>query len=166
MPSSMQKSRTRPDPVSCQSCRSKKLKCNRVQPCSNCTARGITCKFLVPPQRQIVTHVTTRSNVELLARIERLEALIQRTPPSQNPSSHVPDDNYSGRTQVVTPSPGGVLVVSDTHRSRDADSQLLENVGTREDAVVGGPDNALPRFFPSAASAYWHNYSFLVSQMD
>lgn len=35
--------RGRPAPVSCQSCRSKKLKCNRVQPCSNCASRGISC---------------------------------------------------------------------------------------------------------------------------
>jgi hypothetical protein len=151
MPSSMPKSRTRPDPVSCQSCRSKKLKCNRVQPCSNCTARGITCNFLVPPQRRTVTHSTTRSNVDLLARIERLEAMIQRTPPDQNPSSYFPDDSYSGRTQVATPSPGSILV-SDIHQNRDEDSHLLENVGTREDAMVGGgPDSRLPRVLPSAA---------------
>lgn len=41
-------SRKRPprqDPVSCQTCRAKKLKCDRNQPCANCTARKITCIY-------------------------------------------------------------------------------------------------------------------------
>ena len=37
--------RRRQDPVSCSLCRSKKLKCSREQPCSNCTSRGVTCDF-------------------------------------------------------------------------------------------------------------------------
>lgn len=143
MPSSLQKRRVRPDPVSCQSCRSKKLKCNRVHPCSNCTARGITCNFLVPPKRQNVTHNTTHSNVDLLERIEKLETLIQRPFPSQNFSSHGLEDNYSLGRQIVTPSPESILV-SDIHQTQDEDSMLLENIGTGEDAIVG--DQITPSF--------------------
>jgi hypothetical protein len=33
----------RQDPVSCQFCRKKKLKCDRGNPCSNCRARALTC---------------------------------------------------------------------------------------------------------------------------
>ncbi|KAJ5618682.1 hypothetical protein N7528_006793 [Penicillium herquei] len=32
-------------PVSCESCRKKKLKCDRTLPCSNCSARRISCSF-------------------------------------------------------------------------------------------------------------------------
>lgn len=34
----------RQDPVSCQFCRTKKLKCDRQVPCSNCRARKLTCQ--------------------------------------------------------------------------------------------------------------------------
>lgn len=135
MPPSLQKNRVRPDPVSCQSCRSKKLKCNRVQPCSNCAARGIPCKFLVQPQRETAVLDTTRSNAELLERIRRLEAMIQRSSPVQSSPRYVLEDAFSGPTQVVTPSSGTILA-SDVHKVRDEDSETLENVGTREDAVV------------------------------
>ncbi|EED14228.1 conserved hypothetical protein [Talaromyces stipitatus ATCC 10500] len=37
----------RQDPVSCQSCRKKKLKCDRLQPCSSCRSRRIPCKYAV-----------------------------------------------------------------------------------------------------------------------
>lgn len=37
----------RQDPVSCQSCRKKKLKCDRQHPCSNCRSRRILCKYAV-----------------------------------------------------------------------------------------------------------------------
>jgi len=33
----------RQNPVSCQFCRSKKLRCDRAQPCANCFARRISC---------------------------------------------------------------------------------------------------------------------------
>lgn len=36
---------SRQDPVSCESCRKKKLKCNRDLPCSSCAARKIDCQY-------------------------------------------------------------------------------------------------------------------------
>ncbi|KAF4633565.1 hypothetical protein G7Y89_g4544 [Cudoniella acicularis] len=136
----MQRDRVRPDPVSCQSCRSKKLKCNRVQPCSNCTARGITCNFLVPPQVQTDTTSTFHSNAEILARIERLESIVLKQSGSAGtPSKYTPDDT---RQQLLYPSSGSV-VVSNIHQKRDQDSQLLENVGTREDSLLHRLSNGL-----------------------
>lgn len=38
---------TRQDPVSCQSCRKRKLKCDRQQPCLNCRSRRIPCNYIV-----------------------------------------------------------------------------------------------------------------------
>lgn len=35
----------RQDPVSCESCRKKKLKCNRQQPCSSCVTRRLPCTY-------------------------------------------------------------------------------------------------------------------------
>jgi len=135
MHSGMRRSRDRPDPVSCQSCRSKKLKCNRVQPCSNCAARGIICTFLVPPRRQTETAPTTHSNAELLERIGRLEAIILRPLSGGTHDKYASDSGRLTRGLTLTPSSEGV-VVSDIHQNRDEDSQLPENVGTREDSLV------------------------------
>lgn len=38
-------SRPRQEPVSCDSCRKKKLRCDRTEHCSNCQARAITCVY-------------------------------------------------------------------------------------------------------------------------
>jgi Fungal Zn(2)-Cys(6) binuclear cluster domain len=35
----------RQEPVSCQTCRKRKLKCDRQQPCYNCRSRGISCSY-------------------------------------------------------------------------------------------------------------------------
>ncbi|KAJ5894610.1 transcriptional regulator family: Fungal Specific TF [Penicillium taxi] len=43
--SSSTKKYPRQDPVSCESCRKKKLKCNRSIPCSSCIVRNIDCSF-------------------------------------------------------------------------------------------------------------------------
>ncbi|OGM42380.1 C6 zinc finger domain protein [Aspergillus bombycis] len=40
---------TRQDPVSCESCRRKKLKCNRQQPCSSCITRRLPCSYAIVP---------------------------------------------------------------------------------------------------------------------
>lgn len=36
---------SRQDPVSCQRCRAKKLKCDRNRPCSNCSTRSVPCEY-------------------------------------------------------------------------------------------------------------------------
>ncbi|PYI32130.1 hypothetical protein BP00DRAFT_162963 [Aspergillus indologenus CBS 114.80] len=35
----------RQDPVSCESCRTKKIKCDRQQPCASCSLRRLTCRY-------------------------------------------------------------------------------------------------------------------------
>lgn len=133
----MQRARVRPDPVSCQSCRSKKLKCNRVQPCSNCTARGITCKFLVPPQGETNTTSTSHSTTEILERIERLESIVlKQTGSAHTPSTHTSDDGYVARQEPRYRSESAMVSVSNIHQKQDQDSRLLENIGTREDSLV------------------------------
>ncbi|KAI2469132.1 hypothetical protein F4781DRAFT_236260 [Annulohypoxylon bovei var. microspora] len=122
--SSMQRNKSRPDPVSCQSCRSKKLKCNRVQPCSNCTARGIHCQFLIPPSSQTVPKSAVQSTPDILRRIERLESIVLRNPPSEDHSNNAPDDPHgmgssglsSGSENVVVP---GVCQTRDEESQRD-----------------------------------------------
>lgn len=122
----MQKARNRPDPVSCQSCRSKKLKCNRVHPCSNCTARRIACSFLVPPEKHHPVTSETLSNAELLRRIERLEAVVLR---QSGPAGIDP----ARQSDVTTTSR---IASSEIEKARDEDLHLLEHAAVREDSLV------------------------------
>ena len=139
----MRRNRAGPDPVSCRSCRSKKLKCNRVQPCSNCVARGITCNFLVPPQDQSITTSTVQSNAELLARIERLESIvIKQTDSTETRSRYALDDSHTARQQTLHPTPENIDLPS-IDIQREQVSRLLENVGTREDSLVCDSTSAL-----------------------
>lgn len=140
----MRRERVRPDPVSCQSCRSKKLKCNRSQPCSNCTARGIHCKFLVRPGGQANTNSASHNNAELLERIARLESIVLKQ--SESNSLETRSSNTSDHSHTAGQQPVSIgserATVSYIHRERDQESRLLENVGTREDSLVGGSNDS------------------------
>ncbi|KAH7311754.1 hypothetical protein B0I35DRAFT_71783 [Stachybotrys elegans] len=77
-------------PISCKFCRLRKLRCSRQFPCTNCTSRGVPCQASdeVPTRS---THPDTSSSVngthgdslatlsapEVLARLNRLEALVE-----------------------------------------------------------------------------------------
>lgn len=99
---SIMKANRRQNPVSCQLCRSKKLKCDRQQPCSNCSARGVTCNFqqaLLAQQGQQVAPDKEYGLVNeipaILARLQRLEEAVasgraQPLPPlASRPSADV-----------------------------------------------------------------------------
>ena len=133
---SMPRSRAHPDPVSCQSCRSKKLKCNRVQPCSSCTTRGLTCNFLVPPKEQPNTQPPSQSNADLLRRIEHLESVVQQQSRSTNASSEKASTESLSPDQAVQFAHQGDTSLSGRTSNRDEDSKLLQSVGTREDSLV------------------------------
>ena len=160
----MRRDRIRPDPISCQSCRAKKLKCSRVQPCSNCTSRGITCNFLVPPSGRRDTISTVHSNAEILGRIERLESIVlKQTDFAETHSKHASDNSHVTRQQSLDPSSKNV-VVSNVHQKRDQDSRLLENIGTREDSLVC--DSHLNALQGSLSVLIWLTMnSFLACQM-
>ncbi|TAQ84486.1 hypothetical protein B7494_g7197 [Chlorociboria aeruginascens] len=71
----------------------------------------------------------THSNAELLGRIERLESIILRQVPVENHSKYISDDSHLTRSLVFNPSLEGI-------QRQDEDSQLLENIGTREDSLL------------------------------
>lgn len=80
-------------PISCKFCRTRKLRCSRDSPCSNCLSRGIACEL-----EQVVPSTSTiddRSRSELLERIRKLEAVVEQharsTPAPSYPPS--PDSN-------------------------------------------------------------------------
>ncbi|KAF9630700.1 hypothetical protein BFW01_g1262 [Lasiodiplodia theobromae] len=67
--------RPRQDPVSCQLCRSKKLRCSWQHPCSNCAARGVTCTYAADPPPQ--PRSTQVEDPTVNARLRRLEEAVE-----------------------------------------------------------------------------------------
>jgi hypothetical protein len=75
---------SRSRPVSCHFCRSRKLKCSRQFPCSNCTSRGTTCQLYPTPSlstspQNEVEELPVDSNPDVLARLRRLEEIVVGT---------------------------------------------------------------------------------------
>lgn len=122
----------RQDPVSCQFCRSKKLKCDRRQPCSNCSARGVTCQPVARHPLQAPQDDKRQSpfpeNVEILARLKTLEDKVSAmdnisflsTQSPRQPSPSTPISRTSLPTSVAR------TVVDEDYRTA---SELLQNVG-------------------------------------
>lgn len=74
MPKDKQQSHgNRQKPVSCRFCRSRKLRCSRVSPCSNCVSRGIRCEL----EDAIGSLQGILREPELLERIRKLEKLVE-----------------------------------------------------------------------------------------
>ncbi|KAL2814133.1 hypothetical protein BJX63DRAFT_420924 [Aspergillus granulosus] len=65
-------------PLSCESCRARKLKCNREKPCQNCTVRGeqATCTFKGAKNGALISY-SKRDADPMRQRIEHLEKIVK-----------------------------------------------------------------------------------------
>lgn len=72
-------------PVSCQFCRTRKLRCSRDSPCSNCRSRNIPCELEQPVQVAAASGEDDRA--ELLERIRKLEAIVEQSTSSTTAST-------------------------------------------------------------------------------
>ncbi|KAI1752180.1 fungal-specific transcription factor domain-containing protein [Xylaria castorea] len=73
-PQQQQQQQKKP-PLSCTSCRARKLKCDRQDPCRNCVRSGSECVF---PARKRIQRPRKTKNAELLQRLNRLESIVGR----------------------------------------------------------------------------------------
>ncbi|KIV81945.1 hypothetical protein PV11_04092 [Exophiala sideris] len=78
----LKRPRPRQDPVSCEFCRSKKLKCDRQQPCANCATRGLSCNGQSGRPPLNTQPSSDGDTASVLARLKRLEDIVI------GPSSH------------------------------------------------------------------------------
>ncbi|KAJ9325575.1 transcriptional regulator family: Fungal Specific TF [Paecilomyces variotii] len=138
----VEKNRTRSSrsrPVSCQSCRSRKLRCSRQFPCANCTSRGISCQ-IEGPSTLSVSSIDEAADPpsepfqeNVLARLRRLESIVigqgghPRTPPPQTGS----------RPGPPRPRGKGDLTASLTGRSSVVDVDWLESQISHPGSAVG-----------------------------
>ncbi|EXJ85152.1 hypothetical protein A1O3_05827 [Capronia epimyces CBS 606.96] len=133
--------RPRQEPVSCHFCRSKKLKCNRQRPCSNCTARGLACNGngQAQPASVDVNHDS------ILTRLKRLEDMVLGPGPSQLQHGLSVLNQTSQPSPLLTqsrPTPSPMACLSPASEYEEA-VQSLENMGAREE----------PWFSPSSGGA-------------
>ena len=120
---------SRQRPISCRFCRSRKLRCSRESPCSNCVSRGIQCVLDYPVES--ASSSPTASKLELLERIRKLEELVE-TKESQRDRGlkqhSMSSDIHVQQTYTPTPSP-------QTERLDD-DVAWLESIYNGQDLSV------------------------------
>ena len=99
--------RPRQDPVSCQFCRSKKLKCDRQHPCSNCTARGLSCDGLVVQAPRLAEPPEDPGELSVLARLKRLEEIVlgRDSTSSSHAQSTIASTDAQSKTTTSPPTP-------------------------------------------------------------
>ena len=122
--------RPRQDPVSCRLCRTKRLKCNREQPCSNWVARGASCELQtrLPPNRDRHEPVVASENASILARLQRLEDLVLESGRTEPP----PFTSQQQRSQQSV----AASQTSEQEEAHKADAEWLESVGLCEQSLV------------------------------
>ena len=129
MPKDQQTRNHRQRPVSCRFCRSRKLRCNRESPCSNCVSRGVTCEL----ENTVLPTPGTASSSEskLLERIRKLERLVESQKLCKN---GIVKPNY--------PRPGTPLrqtqssTVSPETETLDNDIAYLESIYSNHELLV------------------------------
>ena len=84
---------------SCQSCRIRKIKCDRKNPCANCTRSGWTCEYPSPPRKDAGRKI--QSLEDIVSRLERLESLFfVNDQPSNRPEFHLREDSSAGEVEL------------------------------------------------------------------
>ncbi|KAI4160851.1 MAG: hypothetical protein LQ342_005376 [Letrouitia transgressa] len=128
-------------PVSCRFCRSRKLRCSRETPCSNCVSRGIQCELDYATENPSTAHSATE--LELLGRIRKLEELVENQESQQNKrvkQHRRSSDTGAQHTLRSTRSP--------QTEHLDDDAAWLESIYTGSDHTVDLVEQAHPYLNP------------------
>ncbi|RJE24526.1 hypothetical protein PHISCL_03113 [Aspergillus sclerotialis] len=132
--------RRRQDPVSCQLCRTKKLKCDRQCPCSNCSARGVVCQRATrqadKPNRE-GKQTLPADNPGILSRLEKLENAVFGS--SDRPLQAISSSQLPCSPEIIPDD--GTNTVNEEHRTA---SKWLEGVATREDSIFPVRSGGIP----------------------
>lgn len=138
----------------CLSCRQRKLKCDRKQPCSNCTARSVDCRQqeLQSTSKGISRGITKSYEQspgvsDILSRLDRLEAYIHREQEQENDGgrsrpSRSNSNGVDARRIVASPQTPRDVVITESASSGNelpgAEGGHLVGVSTNEHALVRG----------------------------
>ena len=158
-------------PLACRLCRIRKLRCNLVFPCSNCTTRGDTCNPQNSGNRKkdvsVLKDISVAKKVtaaELLSRLQRLEMLVALDNSSQEPQRvrQVPEqqslssranngDTEMKRLSSISSLSGGSTVVQKWLQRLTADASKLE-----KSCLGGKPTVNLPIMLAYVEVYYTH----------
>lgn len=122
-------------PTSCQSCRIKKLRCNKTQPCSNCAVRQISCHFS-SKQSNPLRSVGVQDDLALTDRVEGLEATLYQAPTSFIDPMNSTSDTVSEDLRISDIGSLRAMSAEVSKSIQHEDVRLLETLGTRNDATV------------------------------
>ncbi|KAK4452947.1 fungal-specific transcription factor domain-containing protein [Podospora aff. communis PSN243] len=113
-------------PLSCYPCRTRKLKCDRSHPCSNCTKREgndtLACSYATPSSRKKVQNPGGPGSDDMQNRIDRLEGLVLSL-------------MHGGANIEVSPTVASALAGTTARSITDSGSSAR---------VDGGDDSAMP----------------------
>ncbi|EMT69498.1 Putative transcriptional regulatory protein C1F7.11c [Fusarium odoratissimum] len=91
--------------LSCSSCRQRKLKCDRDEPCSNCVARNVSCQYAPWPRGRVAAQRRDSRQHDLSDRVRHLEQLlgsiVQQLPAQQGTSNGSPSIKSPASTYVT-----------------------------------------------------------------
>ncbi|KLO81864.1 uncharacterized protein LW93_7023 [Fusarium fujikuroi] len=92
--------------LSCSSCRQRKLKCDRDEPCSNCVTRNVSCQYAPWPRGRVAAQRRDSRQNDLSDRVRHLEQLlgtiVQQLPAQQGTSNGSPSIKSPASTYVAT----------------------------------------------------------------
>ncbi|KAK8187514.1 uncharacterized protein BKA78DRAFT_191448 [Phyllosticta capitalensis] len=136
--------------VSCQLCRTKKLRCDRTQPCSNCAQRSAQCVYA--GQGPVSTTPTTAVHgppalpqiEDILQRLQNLEQAVFKKTASAQTDSHGPPTLPSSMALVRH---GAITVTQPETQDpdeigNDDTSRWLEGIATTPNSVLSLPTHA------------------------
>ncbi|KAL4962947.1 Zn(II)2Cys6 transcription factor [Aspergillus stella-maris] len=103
-------------PLSCEACRSRKLKCNREKPCQNCSARGETCYFKGSANGAPLAPARDQNGEAMRQRLDHLEDMV-KTLVQQNQEIVFPNESQTSSSATLDPDQGrmGITFVDKAH---------------------------------------------------
>ncbi|KAJ9634722.1 hypothetical protein H2204_006171 [Knufia peltigerae] len=141
--------------TACWTCRDRKVKCDKVLPCRNCTVAGIMCSY--PPQVRTVrrpkkaqARSNSKQNDVLKERIDKLEALLKK----QSPEIHLGDDsdnhNDNATFNITRPGDQEEDTVDDRTSALPTSSRLQQptNLMSLLERIVSGQSDDIPYHEP------------------
>lgn len=93
---------------SCLTCRQRKVKCDRRNPCSNCTRAATQCSFIPPVRGKPKRRSTPKEGLH--AKLRRYEEMLKSYGAEIEPSDH---DNKNVSDVETVSEPDGQMVITD-----------------------------------------------------
>lgn len=144
-----------PNPRSCITCRRRKVKCDKKQPCSNCSRAKIECVF--PGPGRAPRKSRKPPDAELLERLRRLEGVVQnlnaQVEEHEQEAAERERDNVSRQGSMTEPCFAGA---GNSGSSKDSPSVNVDN-------SVEGLENRFGRLVIEKGRSRYINNSFWAS---